>query len=204
MTEIDTWWLQSRPSETLIADRVVLERFRPVHSLALAEAVNASHEHLRPWMAWAQSEMAQSDADSVLREAAARFDAGTDFGFLILSRDDEVVGACGLHPRRGPGALEIGYWVHVSHTGRGYAAAATQRLVEEAFDLPEVERVEIRCDEANLVSAAVPRRVGFKLTRVEDREPRTPAETSREMVWVLKREDFDGARLPPAPMPNTA
>lgn len=81
--------------------------------------------------------------------------------------------------------------MHVGHTGRGYAKAATRRLVEEAFALPEVGHVEIRCDEANVASAAVARRVGFHLVRVEHRDPRTPAETAREMVWVLTRDEVE-------------
>lgn len=83
--------------------------------------------------------------------------------------------------------------MHVSHTGKGYATGAAGRLVEEAFSLPEVQRVEIRCDETNLASAAVPPRLGFQLAGVEKRPLRTPAETQREMVWVLRRQQFDRA-----------
>ena len=174
-----------------MTDSVVLRRFRPVHAAALADAVNESLDHLRPWMAWATVTVNTSDEEAILREAEAKFDAGSEFAFLIFSHDDQVVGACGLHPRRGPGVLEVGYWVHVGHTGRGYAKAAIGRLVEEAFALPEVGHVEIRCDETNVASAAVPRRLGFNLVRVENREPRTPAETARELVWVLTREELE-------------
>ena len=184
-------WLHARPQEILVADSVVLRRFRPVHATALADAVNESLDHLRPWMAWATVAVNASDEETVLREAEAKFDRGSEFAFLIFSHDDQLVGGCGLHPRRGPGVLEVGYWVHVGHTGRGYAKAATERLVEEAFALPEVGQVEIRCDEANVASAAVARRVAFNLVRVEHRDPRTPAETAREMVWVLTRGELE-------------
>lgn len=191
MKEAGTAWLRGRPADTLAAAPLVLRGFRPVYAVALAKAVNDSLEHLRPWMAWARSHVTDEAEEMLLREAEARFDAGTDFSFVIFSPENEVVGACGLHPRRGPGALEIGYWVHVSHTRKGYATAAARRLVDEAFSLPEVERVEIRCDEMNFASSAIPRRLGFQLARVEDREPRTPAETDREVVWILTRQRFD-------------
>lgn len=191
MAEAERVWLKARPQEALVTERVVLRRFRPVHAAALADAVNESLDHLRPWMAWATVPVSAGDEETVLREAEAKFDAGTEFAFLIFSQDDQVVGACGLHPRRGPGVLEIGYWVRVGHTGRGYAKAAIRRLVDEAFALPEVEHVQIRCDAANVASAAIPRRLGFNLVRVEDREPRTPAETARELVWVLTREELE-------------
>ena len=50
-------------------------------------------------------------------------------------------------------------------------------------------RVEIHCDEANHRSAAIPRRLGYRLDRVEDDAIAAPGESGRSMVWVF----------PPAP-----
>ena len=44
--------------------------------------------------------------------------------------------------------------------------------------------MEIHCDEANVRSAAVPRRLGYRLDRIEDDEVTAPAETGRSMVWI--------------------
>ena len=63
--------------------------------------------------------------------------------------------------RIGPGGLEIGYWVHRAYTRRGLATAASAALVEQAFGLPGVDRVEIIHDELNVVSGRVPRKLGF-------------------------------------------
>ena len=67
----------------------------------------------------------------------------------------------GLMARIGPGGFEIGYWVHRAYTRRGLATAATAALVEQAFGLPGVDRVEIVHDELNVASAAIPRKLGF-------------------------------------------
>jgi RimJ/RimL family protein N-acetyltransferase len=95
-----------------------------------------------------------------------------------------VVGAAGLHRRIGPRAIEIGYWVHVDHTGRGIATRVAAALTEAALALPDVDRVEIHCDRANVRSAAIPRRLGYRLERIEDDDVTAPAETGRSMVWV--------------------
>ena len=58
--------------------------------------------------------------------------------------------------RIGPGGLEIGYWVHRACTRRGLATAASAALVEAAFGLPGVDRIEIVHDELNVASAGVP------------------------------------------------
>ena len=95
-----------------------------------------------------------------------------------------MLGGCGLHRRVGPRAIEIGYWVHADHGGRGIATALARALTGAALALPDVDRVEIHCDEANVRSAAVPRRLGYRLDRIEEDEVTAPAETGRSMVWV--------------------
>jgi RimJ/RimL family protein N-acetyltransferase len=50
----------------------------------------------------------------------------------------------------------------------GYATSAAGALTGVALSLPGVTRVEIRCDVANLASASVPRRLGYRLDRVVD------------------------------------
>ena len=41
----------------------------------------------------------------------------------------------------------------------------------------------------------LPRRLGYRLDRIEDREPKAPAETGRHMIWVLApRPDLDTGR----------
>jgi RimJ/RimL family protein N-acetyltransferase len=61
---------------------------------------------------------------------------------------------------------------------------AAKALTELGLGLPGVARVEIRCDAANLRSAAVPRRLGFRLDREEDGEILAPGDSGREQFWI--------------------
>jgi RimJ/RimL family protein N-acetyltransferase len=108
-------------------------------------------------------------------------------GACCGTRCGEILGSFGLHRRSGPDSIEIGYWVHAAHAGRGYATAAARALTQVALALPGVLRVEIHCDAANVASAAIPRKLGYRLDRIEDREPQAPSETGRLMIWVLDR-----------------
>jgi RimJ/RimL family protein N-acetyltransferase len=47
-----------------------------------------------------------------------------------------------------------------------------------------VTRAEIHCDEANQASAAIPRKLGYRLDRIDPHEPEAPGERGRRMVWV--------------------
>ena len=173
------------PPELIDAGPMVLRRYVPEDALALAEAVNASLEHLRPWMPWAQSLATVGSMTAFIEQATSAASAGTEFQYGMFDHGGTgVVGGCGLHARGDPGSLDIGYWVHVDHLRRGIATASAAALSRAALALPGVERVEIHCDAANLASAAVPRKLGFRLARVEERPRAAPGESGRRMVWV--------------------
>jgi RimJ/RimL family protein N-acetyltransferase len=181
----DVAWLDERPPEQLEAGDFVLTRAVPGDGPALVAAVNASLPHLRPWMPWAQDPATPESIGSFLETAVLQWDGFQEFQFTIRETPSgPIIGCCGLHTRIGVGALEIGYWVHLDHTGRGVATAAAGALADAALRLVSLSRVEIRCDAANQRSAAIPPKLGFRLDRTESRPPTTPGETHAHLVWV--------------------
>lgn len=185
-----TWHPNDWPPEELAAGSITLVRYRGEEAEDLRLAVNESLDHLRPWMPWAAEPTEQDQADFV-RRVSEQWDKGESFSYWIREEENgQLVGAVGLHPRVGPGAIEIGYWVHVGRVGRGYATAAAEALTTAAFEMSGVRRVEIHCDEANVASAAIPRRLGFHLDRVVEDEIEAPGETGRGMVWVVDADSW--------------
>jgi RimJ/RimL family protein N-acetyltransferase len=72
------------------------------------------------------------------------------------------LGGIGIHPHNWAArSFEIGYWLRVSAAGQGYITEAAGLVVAYLFDQLEAKRVQICCDERNLRSAAVARRLGF-------------------------------------------
>ena len=181
----DAWWLSERPSAVLSSGVVALAAVAARDVAPLVEAVNASLDHLRPWMPWAQEPATQESIGAFVNGAVESWEACREFQFTIRRATDEaIVGCCGLHTRVGSHALEIGYWVHVDHVGKGLASAAARCLTKAALKIATVQRVEIHCDAANGASAAIPKRLGYRLDRIESREPETPGETGQHMVWI--------------------
>jgi RimJ/RimL family protein N-acetyltransferase len=170
----------------LEAGPIVLRRQAVADAPAVTAAVRDSLEHLRPWMPWASPEAATLGAQvRRLRELTGQWKRGTDFSYSMLAPEDDAVrGVIGLHRRIGPGAIEIGYWVHVAYGGQGYASAAARAMTAAAEALPDVERVEIHTDQANVRSAAIPPKLGYRLDRVDVRIPQAPGETGRLQIWV--------------------
>jgi len=100
-----------------------------------------------------------------------------------------VVGGSGyVNPREG--SLEIGYWTHASHVRRGHAARAARLLTSKAFSLPGISRVEIHHDKANVRSAGVPRRLGYRFVGEQPDEIRAPAEVGIDCAWVVDPQEW--------------
>lgn len=168
---------------------LLLRRVRADDAASVAGAVRVSLDHLRPWMPWATPEAADPRAQLArVAEADELWESGTDFIYSVLVAEDRtLVGEIGLHRRVGDGGIEMGYWIDVRHAGQGRATEAAGALTTVALVVPGVTRVEIHCDEANLASAAVPRKLGYRLDRIDDHEREAPGEQGRRMIWVMDR-----------------
>ena len=95
------------------------------------------------------------------------------------------MGATGLHHRDGPATVEIGYWVRTDRHPPRLATAAARALTTAAFaHLDYVDEVEIRMDDGNRRSAAVPPRLGFRLTGEVDHAIDAPGQCGRWMGLV--------------------
>lgn len=183
MTETD--W----PTSIDVGDGLVLRAPDPIDAEAMVDAINASLDHLRPFMAWATAPTAVDQQALRLAVSREAFDVGGDAAYTIFD-GAEVAGGMGLHRRGGPRDLEIGYWVRAGFEGRGIVTRSARALT--AMALRCADRVVIRCDAANVRSAAVPERLGFTLVRVDEVEPAAPANTGRMLVWELR--DIDALR----------
>jgi RimJ/RimL family protein N-acetyltransferase len=174
-------------------DRLVVRCYSPEDAPKLKEAIDMSLDHLQPWMPWVKEEPEPLDAKvERLRRLRGDFDLGIDFVYGIFSADDSVLlGGTGLHPRVGPNALEIGYWVRADHIGKGIATEAVAAIVKVGFEVHKIGRLEIHCDPINVRSAAIPRKLGFTFDATLRRRAVRPDGTERDtMIWSLFSTDY--------------
>lgn len=174
-----------KPPERIALDGLLLRRWTPADAAALHTAVLESFETLHRWMPWAAERPKPADMETFVASALSQWDTGEAYLYGIFGTAGEpLFGTVGLHARVGAGALDIGYWLHTAHTGKGLATRAAGALTRAGLGLPGIERIEIHCDEANAASAAVPRRLGYRLDRVVEHERAAPEDSGRRMIWV--------------------
>lgn len=191
--------MEPLPQETE-AEGLVLRRWVTAEAPALHEAVVASVEHLRPWMAWIRHEplTVPERADLIAGWERDWLDGG-DVVFAIW-QDATVVGGSGLHRRIGENGLEIGYWVHADHVGRGIATTASRAATDLAFTVADIDRVEIHHDVTNAASRRVPEKLGFVAVAeaAAKREDLAPAETGTDCIWRTTRSSWRALTDPSA------
>jgi len=179
------------PPYRIVTERLVLRCWEPRDAPLLKEAVDSSIDHLLPWMPWAVHEpQSLEEKVSLLRQFRGNFDLGQDFVYGMFTPDEQqAVGGTGLHTRIGDDALEIGYWIRASRAGEGLATESTAALTRVAFELTDVDRIEIRCEPDNERSRAIPRKLGYTEEATLRRRLRNP-EPRDVVVYSLFRDDF--------------
>lgn len=175
--------------------RLVLRPPRAGDGAALHAAIAESLPELRRFLAslpWVGRPQSVDASESFCRHAEANFLARKDLPFLLFERTSgEIVGATGLHRIDWSTVkAEVGYWVRVSRSGRGYIGEAVGAMTAYAFDHLSAARVEIVTDEENAASRRVAERCGFVLEGVLRSERRAPDGSLRNTCIY--------ARLPPA------
>jgi ribosomal-protein-serine acetyltransferase len=117
--------------------------------------------HLAPWLPWANSITGEAGARAFLQRYADRqaADAGRIYGIWLGTR--LVGGALFRVFDAESGVCEIGVWLSPDVQGRGLVTRAARHLIQWAFDVRGMTRVEWHCVPHNTRSIAVARRLGM-------------------------------------------
>lgn len=152
------------PAYRIETQRLVVRAVDPADAAELADVIASNQHHLRPWIEWARDEARTHDAMlESTRRMRGRFDLGEAFTFVLVEpKSARIVGGAALGPVPADASASIGYWLAESATGQGYATEAVSALVRVAFEVENLELVEIHTASDNERSAKVARRVGFQ------------------------------------------
>ena len=144
-------------------ERLTIRCPLPGDGMTVRTAVLESQEELKQWLPWAVNVPDAEEYEVNIRKGNVRWLLREDLWMMIfLKGTNTLIGGSGLHrinwdvPK-----FEIGYWAHTAYTGKGYMTEAAEAITAFAFDTLNAARVEIRCDEANMRSISIPRRLGF-------------------------------------------
>lgn len=146
----------------LETERLVLRRVQP-DDAEILYAYRSDPAHCR-YQGWIPSSVDRVHEFIADQQSLTLAEPGHWFQWMVCTRDDhQVIGDCGANfPTDKTEAPAIGYTLHPSATGRGYATEAVQALLKWLFVDLGVRRVTASTDPRNLGSIAVLERLGFR------------------------------------------
>lgn len=163
---------------------------RPLQEWDAAEifaSIDTQREHLGRWLPF----VAVTHRVEQTREVVAGMLADTANPVYTLRCGEEFAGLIGFKSADSAArSIEIGYWLRAEHQGKGVMTAAVRALCAIAFSGLGMERIVIRCALQNGRSNRIPRRLGFRLDRVEVRgEQLSDGEFVDLNVYVLSHQN---------------
>jgi len=131
------------------------------HAAELFACIDANRTYLRPWLVWVNGTRTMADVEAFIRTALAQHARNSGFHAGIFL-DGQPIGGVGCHEidwiHRN---TSLGYWLAKQYQGQGYATLAVQALLNHAFSVWRLNRVEIRCAVDNNRSCSLAERLGF-------------------------------------------
>ena len=131
------------------------------HAGQLFDLADRNRKHIREWMTWLDDGFSLADARKQIEKSLERR-AGNDGFWAGIWLKGELAG-CIVYNRIDwqHRCTEISYWLGAPFQGKGLVTQACRILINHAFDVWKLNRVEIRCAAENRKSRSVPERLGF-------------------------------------------
>jgi RimJ/RimL family protein N-acetyltransferase len=179
----------------ILTPRLIIRCYDPESgdALLLKTSIDQSLEHLKPWMPWAWNEPEPLEAKAErVKKFRKNFDSGTDYTLGVFNlTETELIGSCGLHTRLEYNAREIGYWLNVNHINKGYATEIVEALLQVGFGIEKLDRIEIRCDSNNKISARIPEKCGFTFKEILTGNIKDVFGSDRDtMIWEMTSKNY--------------
>jgi ribosomal-protein-serine acetyltransferase len=132
------------------------------HAPELFAVVDRERSYLREWLPWVDRTIAVADSLAFIQTTAQQF--GTNNGSVAgIWCNREFAGTVGMHNIDWVNQkVELGYWIAARFQGRGIVTGACHGLISHCFEYWKLHRVEIHCATGNLMSRAIPERLGFR------------------------------------------
>jgi ribosomal-protein-serine acetyltransferase len=138
-----------------------LRRLEESDADELYRLIEANREYLARWLPWASGLTYEGSVEFI--RTVRRQEASNDGFQAALVSEGRIVGIAGFHSVNWPHrSTTIGYWLAEAHQRRGLMSRAVRALVDHAFGVWDLHRVEIQAAVDNHRSRAIPERLGFR------------------------------------------
>lgn len=151
-----------RVNEQVELVKLTLENARHIFN-----AINTNREKLRPWLPFVDLTRKITDTETFIKHVLHSSCPKKDMIYEIWA-NHKFAGLVGLkevdlqHHK-----TELGYWLIPDKEGKGIMTQACRALIQHAFHVLKMHRIEIKCAVGNVKSIRIPEKLGFTFEGVE-------------------------------------
>ncbi|WP_043468708.1 GNAT family N-acetyltransferase [Kitasatospora sp. MBT66] len=149
-----------------LSENAELRPLEPWQASEYLEHIERGRAHIDAWINWAGLATDLDSARTVLQNYADRQAADTARLYGIWLDGTLVGGVMFVRFDAKGGTCEIGVWTEPAAQGRGLVSSAVRHLIDYAFTVRGMHRIEWHNRPDNLRSRAVAQRMGFTLEGV--------------------------------------
>jgi len=146
----------------LIDDELLMRSFQPEDAAELFRAVDASRQHLRPWLNWVDPTTKPEHSQQFIQQSLQQLNNQEAIALGIFS-GRQIIGSVGMHnwDHKLRKAM-LGYWIDKEHEGKGIIHKCMHRFINFLFEKTDLNKLEIHFVPLNTRSAVVAGKLGFK------------------------------------------
>jgi RimJ/RimL family protein N-acetyltransferase len=185
----------TNPISKLTTPQLILREYRLDDAEELIDILGPNIDHMLPWIPWARDEpeSLENKRDRIRMWNNNHQENKDFYTYGIFKKNDrKMIGTVYLFTRRGPGILEIGYWIDKDQTGRGFATECTYAMTKLGFEHIQIDKMEIHCDSHNTASSRVPEKLKYT-NEFDYRILERNEEGDRRVfkAWVLFKDEYE-------------
>ncbi len=160
---------------------------------AIVESFSTLHEK----MEWASKKPTVEESEIYVRQAVANWILKRNEEpflplFLFDKKSGNFIGSTGFHHINWDlPAIETGYWIRDSASGKGLMTEAINALTQYAFKQMNVTRITITCDKDNILSQRIAERLNYTLEAVIKSNRKHPLTHEISATFVYAKYSAD-------------
>lgn len=152
--------------EIMESENLILQVPKQGFGKLMHHALIDGYDDYIKWLNFPTKKPSVTDVEIDCRKHHAEFILRTNIRYLIINKDNQIVGRCSFPPIQANWHIPqfgISYFIAKQHRNKGYATEATAKMIEIALQYLKAKKIEIYCDSENIASNKVPQKLGFNL-----------------------------------------
>ncbi len=174
-----------------VNEHIVLKELSRGDVADIFHTINTQRSYLGAWLPFVAYTKELTDTEAFVESVLHAPDKKREYVFVIRY-DGEFAGIIGFKDTdKVNRKTEIGYWLSEHFQKKGIITLCLKKLLQLAFKVLNINRVQVRCAVGNTSSSNIPKRLGFKQEGIErEGELLSNGSFADLEVYSLLKSDF--------------